>query len=162
MKIKTISAIILSALSLNCFAFQGEGFKIISEKVTQSPGFNGGIISKSVVPKSDTLLVAQAMNSIGKPNEYVKINSGHVVNMRNDTGKVSRYTYTYLLSCEEAYQIFERTIELEKDGSFLDVSQSYGTVQKNKEGKFPILAQTKISGGDTQSCEHTADLTIRK
>jgi hypothetical protein len=43
MKVKTILALSIAALSLNTFAYEGHGFRIISEKFTTTSKFGSGI-----------------------------------------------------------------------------------------------------------------------
>lgn len=165
MKIKTIATIVLSTLSLNALAFQGENFKIISEKMTQSPGFNGGIISndKNAVKKTfGAEALAWAHDASGRPLEYVKIQGDHNISLYNPTDRTARYTYTYVLSCENAYQNFERTVDLYPKGNFTDSSHSYGTVQKDREGTYGVNVNTKVSGSDSAYHEAHAVLRIRK
>jgi hypothetical protein len=54
MKLRIVSALLLSAMSINVMAYEGNGFKIISEKITHSPGFIGGfqetLPKKSIAP----------------------------------------------------------------------------------------------------------------
>jgi len=165
MKVKTMSAIILSAFSLTANAFQGENFKVVSEKLTQSPGFNGGIISQDR-PSSRRILSAEALawahDSSGRPLEYVKIQGDHNVSLYNSTNKTARYTYTYVLSCERAYQNFERTVDLYPHGNFTDSSHSYGTVQKEREGTFGVNVNTRVTGASDAYHEAHAVLRIRK
>jgi hypothetical protein len=164
MKIKTAAILTLSVISLNAFAFHGENFKVVSEKLTQSPGFNGGIVSKDDKENKTFSATAKAWtyNSSGKPMEYIKIAGDHDANFLNDTDKTMRYTYTYILSSESAYQNFERTIDLYPQGHFSDSSRSYGTVQKEKEGIYPINASTRVSGADSAYHEAHATLKINK
>lgn len=164
MKIKTITAVAFSLIAVNTYAYQGENFKIISEKVTQSPGFNGGIISHdSPMPRTFSAeALAWAHDSSGRPMEYIKIQGDHNVSLYNSTAQNKRYTYTYVLSCENAYQNVERTVELYPHGNFTDSSHSYGTVQKDNEGTYGVNVQTRVSGSESAYHEAHATLRVRR
>lgn len=156
LKIKTIA--VLSLISLNALAYQGQGFKIISEKHTQSPGFNGSFISKPATTMTAEAL-AWAHDASGRPHEYIKIQGDHNINLYNNSTTTKRYTYTYTISCENAYENFERTLDLYAKGSFTDSSHSYGTVQKDSEGGYRINVGTKING--SESAWHEAHSVCR-
>lgn len=165
MQLKLISAVALSVISMHVMAFEGNGFKIISDKVTHSPGFNGGFqevaLKKSVVPAYVNTM-AFAYDAEGHVMDYIKIKGDHNISISNYTSQTQRYAYTYVLSCESAYEQFERTVEIYPHGNFSDSSHSYGTVQKESESTFGINVSTKISGAENSWHEAHAALRVRK
>jgi hypothetical protein len=164
-KTKIIISVALSLINISAMAYEGENFRIISEKMTQSPGFNGKMISidsNSVKKTLNVQTMACAHDAIGKPQEYITVQSDHRVNLYNATSKTTRYTYTYILSCENAYQNFERTVELYANGNFIDSSHSYGSVQKDIEGVYRINAITNVNGEENASHYSQANLKISK
>lgn len=159
MKLRTLSILILTAFSINALAYQGQGFRIISEKVTHSPDFKDGGF-REISPKTMYVnALSWAYNSEGRTYEYVKVRGDHNVSISNSTRATQQYTYSYTLSCESAFENFERTIEIYPNGLFTDNSSSYGTVQKENSGTFGIHVMTKVTGGE--SATHTADAILR-
>jgi hypothetical protein len=158
--------IALSALSFSVFAYQGEGFKIVSEKFTSTPGFGGGFVSVDNVPQPaknpNVWAKACARDASGRVKDYISVSGCHNVQIYNNTGNVQRFTYTYSLKCEDAHQVFERTLDINPQGTFTDMANSSGTVQKLNSGDFPIISSTKISGADTASDEAKATLRVSK
>lgn len=159
MKIK--SAILLFVTILlangNIFAYEGKGFKIISEKITKSPGFKGGfkqLPSKKKWFPTYANAMSQAYNAEGHIKEYITIQGDHRVNIVNTTNQTRRYNYKYTLSCASAYEHFEHTIDIYPQGNFADNSRSYGLVQKEEPGVHKINVTTHISGAESAS--HTA------
>lgn len=75
---------------------------------------------------------------------------------------MTRFIYQYVLSCESAYENFERTIDLYPQGSFTDSAHSFGVVQKDGEGGYGINVSTKISGAESAWHESHAVLRVRK
>lgn len=161
MQLKLLSILILFAISFQAMAFEGKGFKIVSEKVTQSAGFNGGF--QEIAPKKKVDVFANAMawayNAEGRVMDYIKVEGDHSVNISNYSSQTQRYTYTFVLSCEDAYEKFERTVDIYPQGSFSDSSHSYGTVQKENAGTFGINVSTNISGAE--SAFHEANAVLR-
>ena len=143
MKLKTI----LSTLALNAYAYTGHGYRIVNEKVTHSPNFNGGFIEGS--KKNTAMFVGArswAYDANGSRMEYIKIQGDHSVDLFNGTKEVRRYTYAYNLNCESAYENVERTLDINPGGSFSDSSHSYGVVQKESNGSWRINVSTNITG----------------
>lgn len=166
MKMKSLFAMMaLTALSTPVLAFEGHGFKIISEKVTHSPNFKGGF--QALTPKKKAFApayasaMAWAYDAEGRVREYIKVQGDHNISLSNYTNQTLRYTYKYTLSCESAYEQFDRTVEIRPQGTFIDSSHSYGTVQKDKPGTFKIAVGTQISGGDTAFHDAYATLRVR-
>ena len=164
MKLKIASALILSAISINALAYEGHGFTIVSQQESHTPGF--GIIEGGGSKKNSTkAYFASAMtmtyDAEGHRMEFVKIQSDHDVNISNYTHQVQRYTYTYVLSCESAYETFGKTVDVQPGGSFTDSSHVYGTVQKEVEGSWAINASTQITGGENAFHESHAMLRVR-
>ncbi len=163
MKLKLISALILSAISIHAIAYEGKGFKIISEKVTHSPNFVGGfkeVPSKKGIAPGYAKATSWAYDASGRPGELIKIQGDHNVSLSNYTSSAQRYTYTYNLNCDKVYERFERTVELAPQGSFTDSSHSYGAAQEQSTGTFSINVGTKITGGG-ESAWHEAHATLR-
>jgi hypothetical protein len=165
MKISKLACLALLAFSASALAYEGKGFKIISEKVTMSPGFDAHFES---VPVKKTSLPAYvnalswAYDAEGHVNENIYVKGDHNIDISNYTSKVVRYTYTYTLSCESLYANFSRTVELQPQGTFYDTSHSYGDVQKNREGSYGIHVGTKIEGGEYAFHQRDATLRVRK
>lgn len=164
MKLKIILALALSFISIQALAIEGTGFKIINEKTTHSSGFKGGFQQMSQKKRTTSGYVstmAWAYNSEGKPREYIKIQGDHNVSISNYSNKTQRYTYTYVLSCESAYEQFDRTIDVYPNGNFSDSSHSYGSIQEEIGGTFRINVLTKVTGAELSSHEANAILRVR-
>ena len=164
MKLKVISALLLSVLSFNTFSMQGHGFRIVSEKLTQSPGFRGGFKespSKETFSPMYASAFTMTYDAEGKVNEHINIKSDHEVNISNYTSQTQRYIYKYTLLCENVYETFERTIDIEPHGNFSDNSHAYGDAQLDREGYYRIRAATEISGSESAFHESSAILRIR-
>ncbi len=158
MKYRLLSALLISSLTIPVFAYQGKNYRIINEQVTHSANFNGGFETRT--PK--TLYVnamAWSYNASGHTYEYIKVQGDHNISLSNSTKMTQRYTYQYSLSCEDAYENFERTIELFPGGTFTDNSHSFGTVQKESSGTFGIHVLTSVSGAENRT--HTSDAVLR-
>lgn len=159
--------VMASMMSFAAFAYQGEGFKIVSEKFTSTPGFGGGFVSidnnlSQPVKNPNVWAKACARDASGRVKDYISVSGCHNVQIFNNTGNVQRFTYTYSLKCEDASQVFERTLDINPQGTFTDIANSSGTVQKLNSGEFPIIASTKISGADTASDEAKATLRVSR
>lgn len=153
----------LSFISINAMAFEGQGFKIISERITKSPGFIGGF--QEVAPKKKSLYISAlswAYDARGRVMDYVRVQGDHNVSISNETNQTQRYTYTYILSCESAYENFERTIDIYPHGNFIDSSSSYGEVQEEETGSFRIRVATQVSGAESAFHEASAILSISR
>jgi hypothetical protein len=164
---KKITIMIISSLiSFGVYAYQGEGFKIVSEKFTSTPGFGGGFVSQESMgemKKNGNVYVnVNTHDFVGKVKEYIPIRGNHEIQIFNNTANTQRYTYIYSLACEDAYQNFERVIDMYAGGTFNDRSDSFGTVQKLISGEFPIIASTKITGYETASKEAKATLHVSR
>lgn len=162
MKIRIISTLLLSLICLTSYAYEGKNFRIISEKVSKSPNFQGGFIDnqKKILFKPMYMnVISWAYNAEGRTYEYVKIQGDHTISLSNDTSQTKRYKYTYALSCENAFENFEREIEIYPHGSFNDNGHSFGTVQKESSGTFGIHVMTKVTGAENGT--HTSDAILR-
>ena len=164
MRIKKTILLFFGALlaSMGVFAYEGKGFKIISEEMTQSPGFKGGI--KHLPSKKKWLpmyanAMSQAYDAEGHVKEHITIQGGHSINLVNSTNQTRRYSYKYTLSCAGAYEHFGQTIDIYPQGSFADNSRTYGVVQKEEPGVHKINVTTQISGAESAS--HTAYGTLK-
>lgn len=169
MKIRKLLCLSLLAMSANVLAMEGNGFRIVSEKMTSTPGFDAHFESvetpsslKKIMSPKYVNAMSWAFDARGHVREYIKVQGDHNVSITNNTSKVSRYTYTYTLYCESAYASFERTIDINPQGTFTDASHSYGTVQKDNSGTFGIHVGTKIDGGEYAFHQRDATLTITK
>lgn len=165
MRINKLAVLALLAFSANALAYEGKGFRIINEKVTMTPGFDAHFES---VPVKKTSLPAfvntmsWAYDAEGHVKENIYVKGDHNINISNYTSKVVRYTYTYTLNCESEHASFERTIEINPQGSFDDSSHSYAVVQKDREGGYGIHVGTKIEGGEYAFHQRDATLRVRK
>jgi|SRR5579862_7785288 len=92
----------------------------------------------------------------------LKVQGDHNISISNYTKKTQRYTYKYVLSCESAYENFERAIEIYPQGNFTDNSHSYGVVQKNSAGTCGINVSTQITDGESAWHEAHATLRVRR
>ncbi len=161
LKIKTIAT--LALLSFNAYAYHGHGFKIVSEKTTHTPGFTATIFSMdSLTPNTVHKVEAKANNSDGQTKQYIKVSGTHKVILQNTTTSTKRYSITYTLSCASALNNFERNIDLEPNGAFIDGSYDYGTVQKSNIGRYDIIVQTSVDGYESASKEDHGNLNIHK
>ena len=162
MKIKTVGILLLCMTSLNAVAYEGQGFKIIKESYTESPNFKGGIrdnaTNKLYAPKFVSAHT-YAYDAEGHPMEYAKVEADHNVSVNNITDKTQRYVFSYILSCESAFEHFDRTVDVYAHGSFIDRAHSWGAVQQSSTGTYGIHAMTKISGADDYV--HTSDALLR-
>ena len=159
LKLKTIA--ILSLISVNAFAYTGHGFKIISEKVTQTPGFNGRTVSLDKHKGLDRLRAeVKAFQAVGSRTDFITIQSWHVFSVFNNTNTTQRYTYNFVLFSGDARYNFEKTVELYSHGNYFDDSMNYGAVQKENVGYYDITAQTKVTGAENGFSESHALLHV--
>ncbi len=162
MKFRFISAIALSAISINSLAVEGHGFKIISTSFQGSPGF--GVVEMSSVGTGARYAqpTVTTYDAQGRVNEFIKIQSTHSVNLSNFTNQTLRYTYNYDLGCQAFSGHYSRTVDVWPNGIFHDNSMSYGSVQQLSEGNWSINAKTKIEGAENNSIEAHAQLKVRR
>jgi hypothetical protein len=66
------------------------------------------------------------------------------------------------LHCEDSDNTYERTVEIDPNGTFYDDSMVYGVVQKGTVGTYPITASSSLSGDATDFNAVTTTLTIKK
>lgn len=165
MKLSKILCLTLLAFSATAMAYEGKGFKIISEKVTMTPGFDAHFESVPVKKISSPAFVnalSWAYDAEGHVKENIYVKGDHNIDISNYTSKVTRYTYTYTLNCESEHASYERTVELQPQGTFYDTSHSYAVVQKDREGGYGIHVGTKIEGGEYAFHQRDATLRVRK
>lgn len=166
MKIKKISLIGLSILAFATasYAEEGKGYHIVSESIKSSPGFNGHITHDNVKKKLAGIITgvtADTYDRSGNVNQYIKVDSDHSVNIVNNTDYIQRYTYVYKLMCEQEYQEFDRTVDIDPHGNFSDQSHNYGVVQMGKPIQTHIIATTEISGAETDGDADEKILTVQ-
>lgn len=161
MKIRNLVLLTLSAASLNLYAYEGRGFKIIDEKITSSKNSHGGIVSLPILYSlGSTASGAMVSDKAGKPNQFVRLDSDHSLSIRNNNLEVKSYTYKYFLTCGDFNQSFERTLSIEPNGYFDDHAQIFGNVQKALVGNYKITATTWINGSEFNKSESNATLRI--
>ncbi len=164
MKRKIISTIALSLLSVTAFAYQGHGYKILNERITSSPGFNFKVIdsSKTAYSSPNYITASASVNDVrGRPNEYIKLEGYHHVNISNSTTQIQRYRFMYDLKCVDAAGSFSRDIEIYPHGTFSDDTMTFATFQPTTEGLFDIYATTQITGAENTRNESKASAYIR-
>lgn len=159
MKYKLLTAITLSTISLNAFAF-----RVISEHITITPGFVGGFISVDEKKTSPNVSSARVFVSgkSGKVMEYIKIDANHSINILNRDNRTNRYSYHYTLKCGDGEAKYDRTIEIEANGRFQNASYSYLAIQKAQPGDYRIEAKTSIDGADSENARDSASLNVYK
>lgn len=163
MQFRKSACIVLSLLSVNSFAMN-DGVKIISEKITITPGFTGGFVSLTEKKTSPTVTSATVFvtGRSGKVNEFIKIDANHSINILNKDNRVNRYSYHYILKCADGEAKYDRTIEIPANGSFQNASYSYLAIQSPRPGTFRINAQTTVDGADSADARDSADLSVYK
>lgn len=160
---RKITTIILTVTSLNALAFTGEGFKIVSQKFTQTNGFNGGIVQlDSPIQTKTATPIAIGHDAAGKVNEHIELQSHHGIDIENKTDQTVRYGYTYRLYCDGAEFKFDTMIDILKNGSFHDKALVYGSIQREKPMNQIIFATTQISINEQGIARSNANLKITK
>lgn len=160
---KKIIALLLTITSANTFAFTGEGFRIVSQKFTQTNGFNGGMVQiEAPVQVKKATPLAIGHDSAGKVNEHIELQSHHGVDLVNTTERTMRYGYTYRLYCDGAEFKFDMMIDIEKDGEFHEKALVYGSIQRQKPMNQIIFATTQISINEESIARSNANLKITK
>lgn len=165
LKLILISAFSLSLISIQASAYEGQGFKIISEKTTHSPGFIASGLKENLKKKTVLRYInarVATYDTRGHINEYIKVQADHTISISNYMSRSQRYTYKYILSCESAFYTFERTVEIYPHGYYSDSSHSYGVVQKEEPGTYRINAATQISGAENSFDDDHAALTVSR
>jgi hypothetical protein len=161
---KIILFLTIISLTSSVLAYQGKGFRIISERVKSSAKFNGSFESVSKEDFSKAMFAsanASVYNVNGHPYEYIEIKGFHSVNINNYTSQRQRYSYAYNLKCADMWVTFERELELDPNGNFSDSSISRGTFQATGSGSFSIYANTDIAGAEIAHYVAQAIASIR-
>ena len=160
MKLKIISAIALSAISISAIAAGGHGYRIINTTITGTPG--SGFIEGYKAKSMSAQPTVSTSDAQGRISEYIKIQANHGVNLSNFSKVTARYTYTYDLDCRQASAHYSRTVDIFPNGTFYDNSLSYTAVQELSEGNWPINAMTKIDGSEYAVTNAHANLKVRR
>ena len=165
-KTTLFSLLCISLFSLNVYALEGHGFRVISESIESSPGASGGFKPSATGVSKKSPLVAfvtsQAYDAEGRMDSNVVLRGHHSFNVSNYTKVNQLYTYKYELSCDGQY--FRKTdrIEVRPGGTASDMSDSYLSVYHRQPGFFRIISLTDVAGESSNSHVATGTLRVNK
>lgn len=155
----------LTVVSLQAYAHQGKGYRIISEKVEMSPGAIGGLIELDSKSNGDTRKYAEVMTSAPDKtmdrNESVYVEGYHTMSIRNTTQQTQLYKYVMEVNCGNRSFRNIKHIELYPQGTFTNSSSSYLVVQENRPGTYKINAITEIVGESSGAQRATGKLVVK-
>lgn len=168
MKLKVISAIVLSAISINAFAY-----KILSESHYCSPGAKCSsdvkinsdseifteLFKKKLAVGTNSFAYGATTNTL-MPN--VELQSSHWIGIKNQTTKNQPYYYRFTLSCENGMKADEFNIALSPNEEFHVSSTEYLTLETPVVGYHRITATTTVSGETSYDSQSSGILDVQK
>lgn len=154
----------LAIISTQTMALEGQGFKIISEKIESSPGTKGGFIPMATTKHNfksfGATTSAHAYNSSGRVHENIKLSSQHGFSINNRTKQTQLYDYKYELNCDG--QFFRKTdrIQVAAGGYVSDAAVAFLYTVHSNSGSWPINAVSSVSGESHDNTVSIASLRV--
>lgn len=156
----SINGLLTLLLSANSFAYSGHGFKITSETIKSTPGFNFRVEETTPSNKNTFGTVGvQTADVTGYVRQHTQINGYHTISITNTTNRPQDYSYTVTLNCQDAQGYFVRNVTVQPNGSYNSSEHTYGDLQSMQPGSFRINATTLLAG--ESSAHHEAHATAR-
>ena len=163
-KILSICISILACFTLNAFAYEGHGFRVISSTIESSPGAKGGFTQSQALSKKSSAVAfawSQAYDAEGMAGENVVLRGNHSFNVTNYTKTNQTYTYKYELNCDGQYFRKIDKVEVRPGGVVSDASNSYLTTFHRQGGMFGINAVTDVAGESSNNHVARGSLRVR-
>jgi hypothetical protein len=159
-KFYLLSILFLGLMQLNAYAYEGHGFRVLSETVEHSPGVTGKFVS-SVSKKTPGIALSwsQAYDARGFANTNVVLTGSHSISVTNYTNQNQIYNYKYELNCDGQYFRKVDRIEVRPGGVVNQSGSSFLTTYHRQKGLFQINASTAVSGESSHS--HISGGTLR-
>lgn|SRR3990167_4962519 len=159
-KLSLLSFLFVGLLSLNAYALEGHGFRVLSETIEHSPGVSGKFVPSSGKKSPGIALSwSQAYDARGLANMNVMVRGSHSFSVTNYTSLNQVYTYKYELNCDGQYFRKIDKIEVRPGGVVNENGDSFLSTYHRQKGLFQINASTSVSGESTHS--HTGTATLR-
>ena len=158
----TLSALLI--MSVNAFALEGKGFRILSEKIETSPNTQGGFIPKSSDHSSRYMVQtwSQAYNAQGRIHENIRLTGSHSLNIGNYTSQKQLYHYKYELNCDGRYVKKTDVIEVLPGGYMTDSGTSFLSASFTSPGSRGITVLTEVTGESSGNHYAKAVLDVNK
>lgn len=153
----------LSLLSSSAFALAGEGVKVLKTKIVCKKGPCDAVAIGPALLKGAEHYVFAKPDDSSYPVHYPgTVFSSHSVNLKNDTDKTQRLSYTFEIKVDEEFMQFWREVEIRPGGHAVDSLQTRMRAIRDTAGQYEIEASTKLEGASTAYDRKTATLTIRE
>ena len=163
-----MSCFLLTVFSVNVFAWEGRGFKIISEKTEMTPGLKGTFVRTNnyLTNKNTTINATQAMSlahdAHGLVNQNIEIYGQHSYYIFNNTSIKQRYHFNYTTECNHQFMSHYGDVDVEKGGRFQDAGDIFFMTNKQHTRHWIITATTKVHGESSDTHKSKATLTVTK
>lgn len=144
-----VSSIVFLILSAQAFAFEGNGFKVLSKSIETSSHVTGGFIEKNISTKlmpTSTIAGAQAHDSQGHVNEIVRLWGSHSIALYNVGRTKQIYHYKYELNCDGQFTRETGQVELQPGANVRKIFDSYLNIKHVYSGTSRINVITEIIG----------------
>lgn len=160
MKFKIMMSVLFATISLNAFALEGKGFRILSETIESSPGAVGGFIQKSSSSQPFYVYAwSLAHDAGGHPHQNVRLSGSHSFNISNYTKQEQVYTYKYELTCDGQYFRKIDKVKVAPGGFIMDSADSYLYTVHSRTGSWTINVVTDVAGESSNN--HVSNGTLR-
>ncbi|HLB42858.1 MAG TPA: hypothetical protein VJN02_08445 [Gammaproteobacteria bacterium] len=147
MKFRLVISTLIASMSMNIFALEGKGFKILSETIESSPGAVGGFIQKpSPSNLSYVYAWSQAHDAQGHPHQNIQLRGSHSFNITNSSKERQIYTYKYEITCDGQYFRKIDKVQLAPGGVLADSADSYLYTVHSRTGSWTINVITDVTG----------------
>ncbi|OGT41164.1 MAG: hypothetical protein A3F42_00785 [Gammaproteobacteria bacterium RIFCSPHIGHO2_12_FULL_37_34] len=159
MKFKFVISALIASMSMNAFALEGKGFKILSETIESSPGAIGGFIQQSSSSKPYVYTWSLAHNADGHPHQNVRLWGNHSFNVNNYTKEKQIYTYKYEITCDGQYFRKIDKVQVAPGGFLTDSADSFLYTSHSRAGSWTINVITDVTGESSNN--HSSNGTLR-
>ena len=147
MKLKLIITALIASMSMNTFALQGKGFKLLSETIESSPGAIGGFVQKSSSNMPFYVYAwSHAHDAQGRPHQNIQLHGNHSFTINNYTNQKQIYTYKYEINSDGQYFRKIDHIEVIPGGFAMDSADSFLAIVHSHVGTWTINAITDVTG----------------
>jgi hypothetical protein len=167
MKKIALATLATLAFTGSAMAYYATPGTVVGQPIIEVKGTSdGGVreLGAPSMPKKNYSVAAQSRTSdvFGRMRTNIQVKGWHNVAIYNQTKQDQSYMYTYELRCDNMYTKFSRNVTLRPQGMFSDTSETFGTVQENGTGTWPIRAETHITGNESIGHPSSATLHVTK